>query len=453
MWDLAFLGATGTVTGSKYRVRSGKAQLLVDCGLYQGVKQLRLRNRKPPPVDVERLDALVLSHAHIDHSGYLPALVRDGYEGPVYCTPATRALCGILLPDAGRIQEEDAEYANRKHFSKHHPALPLYTEEDAMRALERLVPLDFGEELAIGDLRVELRPAGHILGAASVAIRRGGRCLLFSGDLGRSDDLLMLPPTPPGRADWIVCESTYGDRLHDKEDPIEAIGGLLRETLERSGMLLIPSFAVGRAQTVLYCLHEAFRRGLAPEVPIYLNSPMATSVTALYSRFASLHRLDRAECAEVFDSVHYVRSVDESKDLSQRGTFPGVIVSASGMATGGRVLHHLKTLAPDSRNTILLPGFQAEGTRGEALASGAEAVKIHGGYVPVRARVVQLDILSAHADQIGLMDWVQACEGEPRAVYLTHGNPRASDTLRRLLQERMQTAVSTPEYRDEVELD
>jgi len=453
VWDLSFLGATGTVTGSKYRVRSGSAQLMVDCGLYQGVKQLRLRNRKPPPLDVAQLDALVLSHAHIDHSGYLPALVRDGYDGPVYCTPATRALCEILLPDAGRIQEEDAEYANRKRFSKHHPALPLYTEEDAERALERLVPLDFGEELTLGDLRVELRPAGHILGAASVAIRRGGRCLVLSGDVGRSDDLLMPPPTPPGRADWIVCESTYGDRVHAKQDPIEAIGKLLRETLERSGMLLIPSFAVGRAQTVLYCLHQAFQRGLAPEVPIYLNSPMATSVTALYRRFASLHRLDRAECEEVFDSVHYVRSTEESKELSQRGTFPGVIVSASGMATGGRVLHHLKTLAPDARNTILLPGFQAEGTRGDALASGAKAIKIHGGYVPVEARVVQFDTLSAHADQTALMDWVQACEGEPRAVYLTHGNPRASDTLRRLLQERMRAAISTPEYRDEVELD
>ena len=453
MWDLTFLGATGTVTGSKYRVRSDEAQLMVDCGLYQGVKQLRLRNRKPPPIDLDRLDAVVLSHAHIDHSGYLPALVRDGYDGPVYCTAGTRALCEVLLPDAGRIQEEDAEYANKKAFSRHKPALPLYTEEDAERAVARLVPVEFGEELTIGDLRIELRPAGHILGAASVAVHRKGRCLLFSGDLGRSDDLLMYPPTPPGRADWIVCESTYGDRRHPPGDPIASVGQVLRETLERGGTLLIPAFAVGRTQTVLYCLHHAFQRGLAPEVPIYLNSPMATSVTALYERFSALHRLDHAQCEEIFDRVHYVRSVAESKELSQRGRFPGVIVSASGMATGGRVLHHLKELLPDARNTVLLPGFQAEGTRGDALVTGAEAVKIHGAYVPVRARVVQFDFLSAHADQAGLIAWVQACEGDPREIHLTHGNPRASDALRRLLQERMKAPVNVPEYRDEVDLD
>jgi metallo-beta-lactamase family protein len=263
----------------------------------------------------------------------------------------------------------------------------------------------------------------------------------------------MHPPDPPGRADWIVCESTYGDRRHPPVDPVEALGTVLRETLERGGTLLVPAFAVGRTQTILYCLHHAFERGLAPRVPIFLNSPMATSVTALYRRFPGLHRLGARQCGEIFDPVHYVRGTEESKELSRRGTFPGVIVSASGMATGGRVLHHLKSLAPDERNTILLPGFQAEGTRGDALARGVDAVKIHGGYVPVRARVVQLDILSAHADQDGLLGWVRACEGEPRAVYLTHGNPRSSDTLRRLLQERMAAPVSTPEYRDTVRLD
>lgn len=448
---LSFLGATGTVTGSKYLVATPTTRVLVDCGLYQGVKQLRLRNWKHPPVDPKTLDAVVLTHAHLDHTGYLPILIREGFRGAVYCTPPTLELCRILLPDSGRIHEEDAAYANRKHFSRHSPALPLYTEADAERSLRHLRPLDFGAPLGIGDLEIRLQPAGHILGAASASIRHAGRTLLFSGDLGRSDDLLMHPPSDPGEPDWVVVESTYGGRCHAEVDPVECIAEVVTRTLEREGTVLMPSFAVGRAQTLLLCLDEAFRRGL-PEVPVYLNSPMATSVTSLYERFAAYHRLSKERARSVCNLAHVVRSVEESRELTGRGRIPAVIVSASGMATGGRVLHHLKSLAPDPRNTILFPGFQAPGTRGEAITRGAESVKIHGQYVPIRAEVMQVDVLSAHADQADLVNWLGACRRPPRHVYVTHGDSLASDLLRHAVEERHQYRVTVPDYGDEVEL-
>lgn len=321
--------------------------------------------------------------------------VRDGSEGPIYCTPPTLALCRILLPDSARIHEEDAAYANRKGFSKHAPALPLYTEKDAERALERLVPLEFGETQSLGALSFTIRPAGHILGAGSVSVHGPEGTILFSGDLGRDDDLLMRPPQAPGSPDWLVVESTYGDRRHSELDPIDEIARILNRTLEREGTLLVPTFAVARAQTLAYCLNEIFRRDLAPTVPVFLNSPMATRVTELYQRYDAYHHLSPEQSAVVCGLPHFVRTVEESKELTARGRFRAIILSASGMATGGRVLHHLKNLAPDARNTILLPGFQAPGTRGEAIANGKQAVKIHGEYVPIRAEVVQLDFLSA----------------------------------------------------------
>lgn len=449
---LTFLGATGTVTGSKYLVETGRAKVLVDCGLYQGVKQLRRRNWEQSSVPVEELDAVIVTHAHIDHTGYLPALVRDGYAGPIYSTQATEALCGILLPDSGHIHEEDARYANRKGFSRHEPALPLYTEDDALTALEQFRPIAFGDRIAIGDLECAIRPAGHILGAGSVEVRGDAGMLLFSGDLGRSDDLLMHPPDPPGAPDWLVVESTYGDRNHAGLDPVAEIAAVLARTIGRGGTLLIPSFAVARAQSLLYCLHEVFQRKLAPEVPVYLNSPMATSVTKLYRRFHREHRLSVDRCAEIFDAAHYVRSVEESKELTRRGRIPAVILSASGMATGGRILHHLRSLAPDPLNTILLPGFQAPGTRGQAIAGGADSVKIHGTQVPIAAEVVQLDVLSAHADQAGLLDWVGACERPPKQVFVTHGEAVPSDALRHLIEERHRFPARVPDHRESVQL-
>jgi metallo-beta-lactamase family protein len=449
--QLGFYGAVGTVTGSKFLVESGGARVLVDCGLFQGLKQLRLRNWAPMPFPPERLDAVLLSHAHVDHSGYLPALVRAGFTGPVWCTPPTRALCGILLPDCGRLQEEDAAYANRKKFSKHDPALPLYGERDAERALASLRELDFGKEVECGGLRARFLPAGHILGAASVELRDESGALLFSGDLGRSDDLVMRPPVPPGEVDWIVMESTYGDRSHGDDDPVPAIAAVLNRTLERGGVLLIPSFAVGRAQALLVCLQRAFDRGLAPRVPVFVNSPMATDVSALYAQFHAYHRLGPPEIEKIREGARFVRSVEESRELvALKGSH--VVISASGMATGGRVLHHLRALAPDARNTILLPGFQAVGTRGADLAAGAEYLKIHGQYVAVRAEVVQLGLLSAHADREDLQAWVAAAPRPPRELFLVHGEPGAADALRRSLKAKLAREPRIPEYRDVVSL-
>ena len=449
---LHFLGATGTVTGSKYLLEHEDAKLLIDCGLYQGVKTLRLRNRKPLPVKPEEIDAVVLTHAHIDHSGHLPALVRDGYAGPIHSSPATRDLCEILLPDAARLQEEDARYANRKGTSKHHPALPLYTEDDARQALAQMAPVDFRESTSIGPFRFRLIPAGHILGAASVEVSCAGTTVLFSGDLGNSRDLLMYPPEAPGAPDWVVIESTYGDRLHEQCDPVERVAEILERTIARGGSLLIPSFAVGRAQTLLYCLYEAFRRELVREVPVFLNSPMATNVTQLFRRSASLHRLSDELVEKVCRLATYVRTPDESRKLSG-SRYPMVIISASGMASGGRVLHHLKALAPDHRNTILVPGFQAPGTRGAAMVAGARSVKIHGSYIPVRAEVIQLDLFSAHADQRDLLAWIGRCEKLPRGVFVTHGEPVPADVLRRTIHDRLGCPTSTPEFGEVVDLD
>jgi metallo-beta-lactamase family protein len=449
--QLTFLGAAGTVTGSKTLLEAAGQRILVDCGLYQGVKQLRLRNWAALPCEPASLDAVLLTHAHVDHSGYLPALVRDGFAGPVFCSEPTRALCEILLPDAAFLLEEDAAYANRRGFSKHHPALPLYTGADAAAAVARLVPVGFDAWREVGTLRFRLQPAGHILGAASIAVEHAGRQILFSGDLGRSDDLLMRPPAAPGAPDWIVVESTYGDRLHSPLDPFETLASIVTKTCGRGGVLLIPSFAVGRTQTLLYCLHEVFRRGLAPEVPIFVNSPMATDVTELFRRSAAYHRLDASLAAAICGRAHYVRSVAESRALVARAS-AAVILSASGMATGGRVLHHLRALAPDPRNTLLFPGFQAPGTRGDAIVRGAPAVKIHGSMVPIAAEVIQLDLFSAHADRAGLLAWLRHCERAPQRVFVNHGEAVPADTLRRAVQDELGMPAHAPDYRECVDL-
>lgn len=450
---LSFLGGVGTVTGSKFLVDSGGTRVLIDCGLYQGVKQLRLRNWSAPPVDPASVEAIVLTHAHIDHSGYVPAFVNRGFSGPVHSTAATRDLCGVLLPDCGHIQEEDAAYAARKGFSRHSPPLPLYTEKDAEASIGRFAPHAFGEEFVIGALRLRFRRAGHILGAATVEVDDGRTKVLFSGDLGRPEDALMRAPEPPPAVDYVVMESTYGDRTHLEGDPIGELGAALAEALDdEKGIVLVPSFAVGRAQFLLFAIHRLRRAGRIPSVPVVVNSPMTTSVTDLYRAHCDDHRLSPVECAEVFGMARFVRTIEESKEMN-RAKGPMILISASGMATGGRVLHHLKALLPDRRNTVLFPGFQAPGTRGHAMVNGAESVKIHGAEIPVRARVVQLDSLSAHADRTELIDWLGRAPDPPRRVYLVHGEPVASDVLRRRIQEVHHLPVVVPEFRDVVELD
>jgi metallo-beta-lactamase family protein len=450
--QLTFLGGTGTVTGSKYLLQHEGRRLLVDCGLFQGLKQLRLRNWDSFPVPASQIDAIVLTHAHLDHSGFIPRLVQLGFRGSVHCTAATRDLCGLLLPDSGRLLEEEAEYANRHGFSRHRPALPLYTEQDAQAALERFVPREVGQGFEpIPGVRVLLRPAGHLLGAASVRVEWERRSLLFSGDLGRSQDLLMNPPAPPEAADWVVIESTYGDRSHAGVDALTVMADVINRTAARGGVIVIPAFAIGRAQTLLYGIHLLKQQHRIPEIPAFLNSPMAADATLIYQRHHSEHRLTPEQCRAMGSAAHIVNSVEESKRLNEL-RMPAVIVSASGMASGGRVLHHLKAFAPDPRNSILFAGYQAAGTRGAAIVGGAATVKIHGQHVPIRAEVAQIDSLSAHADRDELLSWIGALPAAPQRVFVTHGEPAPADALRQAIEERHGWPSSVPEHRDVVEL-
>ena len=426
--DLSFHGATGTVTGSRFLVREGDTRVLVDCGLYQGFKDLRERNWSPPPFEIDQLDAVVLSHAHIDHSGWLPRLVKQGYRGPVYVTDGTADLLQILLPDSAHLQEEDARFANKMGFSRHQPAMPLYTKEDVAQTLPLLRPLPFDEAVRIGTLEVTLTPAGHILGAACVRVKGASGVLAFSGDVGRPDDPLMRPPRRLDPVDWLVLESTYGNRTHAREDTSAELARVVNTVIERGGVLLIPAFAVGRTQALLHLLSELTRNGAIPKVPTYVDSPMAISVTEVFCKHAGEHRLSDGKCAEMCDNVQFVRDPDGSRRLSM-SQGPMILVSASGMATGGRVLHHLKAHAPHRRNGILLVGYQAAGTRGEAIANGADEIKIHGMYVPVDAQVFHLHGLSAHADRDELIEWIRPLSA-PRRTFLVHGEGSAIQALR-----------------------
>jgi metallo-beta-lactamase family protein len=450
--SLEFLGATGTVTGSKYLVRHAGRQVLVDCGLFQGYKQLRLRNWTPLPVDPAAIDAVILTHAHIDHSGYVPLLVRNGFRGPIFCSAATRDLCRIMLPDAARIQEEDAELANRHQISKHRPALPLYTEADAFRALELFEARRFGPEFEVAGLSAALIPAGHLLGAAMVRLAGMPQSILFTGDLGRPRDLLMSPPGHAAATDLLVIESTYGNRRHEAADPVAQLGDVISRTAARGGVVVMPAFTVGRAQMLLYSLQQLKESGgIARDLPVFLNSPMAVDATAIYRRHAKEHRLTAAQCDAMCRDVRFVNTVAASKALNERRG-PMVIIAGSGMATGGRVLHHLKVFAPDPKNAIVLTGFQAGGTRGAALLAGADSIKIHGEYVAVRAEVVAPSNLSAHADYAEILDWLRGFERPPRHTYITHGEPDAADALRRRIDEALQWSCSVPEYRERVSL-
>lgn len=450
--NLTFLGAAGTVTGSRYLLRGGGRSILVDCGLFQGQKALRQRNWAPLGVRPADLDAVVLTHAHIDHSGYLPVLARQGFSGKIYCSPATRELCAILLPDAGHLQEEDARYANKRGFSKHKPALPLFTVEDARRALKQFAAVDFDRKESLGgDAVFRLMPAGHILGASIVCIERRDLRVVFSGDLGRAADPVMRAPTPIPSADYVVVESTYGSRRHPVEDAESTLARHLRRGLQRGGVVVVPAFAVGRAQTLLLFIARLKQRGEIPDVPTYLNSPMATNATRIYCDHRDEHRLEPEECEAACGVATVVNSPEDSRALNRRQG-PMIIVSASGMATGGRVVHHLKAFAPDARNMILLPGFQAAGTRGAALAAGAESIRIHGDTVPVRAEVVTLAGLSAHADGDEILQWLRGLHQPPRAAFVTHGEPTAAEALRSRIDRELGWPCSVPALGDRVEL-
>ena len=451
---LTFLGATGTVTGSKYLLNTGSYRVLVDCGLFQGLKQLRLKNWANLPINPKDVDAVVLTHAHIDHTGYLPLFVKNGFCGKVYCTEATRDLCKILLPDSAHLQEEEAEYANRRGFSKHHPALPLYTKADAFKALEMLVPVPFDQDVNINDdLTLRFYPNGHILGSAFVRIHNKKTSVLFSGDIGRSNNILMKPPVQVKQADYLLLESTYGNRLHERDDPMLKLATIINKTVTRKGVVLIPVFAVGRAQELLYYIHLLKASGaIADNIPVYLNSPMAVDATAIFTKHRGEHRLSKEECAALNRTAHIINSVEESRALNQMKG-PMIILSASGMASGGRVVHHLKAFAPKSNNTILFAGFQAAGTRGAALVDGVKEIKIHGEYVPVRAKVEIISNLSAHADYLEIIDWLRGFESAPRKTFIIHGEPLAADAMRLHVEEQLHWRTEVPDYLETVNLD
>jgi len=459
---LTFLGAAGTVTGSKFLVETRRARLLVDCGLFQGLKALRLRNWEHVPVDVTTLDAVVLTHAHIDHVGYLPVLTRAGFTGPIHATPGTTQLAGIVLPDSGHLQEEEASYANRKGFSKHHPALPLYTEDDARSALRRFRVHEYSDEFeAAPGVFVTFRPAGHILGSSTVTLRladHGDRTVVFSGDLGRPHHPVLRPPAPIGAADVVVMESTYGNRLHDDAGAVERFRDAVVRTVARGGTVLIPAFAVDRTEVVLYHLRRLVLAGEIPAVPVYVDSPMALRALTTYRE--AVDRRDPEIQAglgadgDPFDAgqVTEIHDAQQSMDLAALRT-PAIIVSAAGMATGGRVVHHLARLLPDHRNTVVLVGYQSPGTRGRQLADGAPAVKMLGRHVRVRADVVDLGAFSIHADQAELVGWLDTAERPPDTVYLVHGEPESAQALADLVNERDEWLAVVARDGEQVRLD
>ena len=450
---LWFLGAAGTVTGSRYLVETDNGtRILIDCGLFQGLKQLRERNWKSIPVPPDTIDAVLLTHAHLDHTGYLPALVRDGLRAPIYATGPTFDLAQIMLPDSGYLQEEDAAFANRHRLTRHDPALPLYTRIDAERAAARIQPVAFEVDLPLpGGVRARFRRSGHILGAASILLHADGRDIVFSGDIGTYDAPLTPAPRAIEHADVLVMESTYGGRSHPQVDPADELAGIVRTTAARGGVIVVPAFAVGRAQTLMFLLGRLRAAGEIPPIPVFLDSPMAQDVTALFARHGQELRVSPDEWRGAIADISITNSVADSKAIDARNG-PFVVISASGMATGGRVIHHLKVFAPHHRNTVLFAGFQAAGTRGQAMVNGAETIRIHGLDVPVRAEVRTLDSLSAHADHGDLIRWAGALQRPPRHVFLTHGEPIAADLLRRGLKDSLGWEAHVAEHLQKVTL-
>jgi len=454
---ITFLGAADTVTGSRHLLTLGEQRLLLDAGLFQGYKTLRERNWAPLGAPALQLDAVLLSHAHLDHCGYLPALRRQGFRGPIYTTSATRDLCEVLLRDSAHLQEEDARRANRDHSSRHDKALPLYTLREAEACLKQFATPPRDGRLRLGDTDVRFTPAGHLLGASSIHVSHGGRSLLFSGDLGRVNDLLMPVPQVPAGADVVLVESTYGNRQHPAEDVQQRLAQILRNTFKRGGTVLLPSFAVGRAQALLLVLQRLRRSGeLATDVPIWLDSPMAEQATEITLKHAKLLRIPAGEARSLTDGVRYVTKAAQSQklaaSLAQSRARPAIVISASGMATGGRVLNYIEALAPQARHHIAFPGFQAGGTRGARMIAGEREIKMHGQWVPVNAEISHLDGFSGHADADGLMQWLRALPRPPEQVFVVHGEPAAADALRSRIQHELGWSVRVPSHGETVTL-
>lgn len=455
---IQFLGATGTVTGSKYLISTERAQVLLECGLFQGLKNLRERNWKTPPFDPRRLAAVVLSHAHLDHSGYVPLLTRYGFQGPVHCTAASADLLSPLWLDAAHLQEEEAQFANRAGYSRHHPALPLYTAADVEVALRLLQPHDYHETIDVAPrIHATFRRAGHILGAAIVELAVQGTRIAFSGDLGRWGRPILHDPELVSEADVIMIESTYGDRTHPL-DAEEQLARVVRDTAARNGVLMVPAFAVGRTQELIWTLRKLEDEQRIPELPVFIDSPMAIDVTDIYCRHPQEHDLDmqalmdQRRCPLCCHQYRLLRSATESKALNNQPG-PMIIIAGSGMATGGRILHHLRQRVDDERNTVLLCGFQSAGTRGRSLQEGARFLRLQGQTIAVRAQVVTLDGLSAHADRDDLLRWLRGFTRAPREVFVVHGEPHAADQLAASIRSTFGWNARVPEEREIVSLD
>jgi metallo-beta-lactamase family protein len=463
MTKVRFLGATGTVSGSKFLVDTGETRFLVDCGMFQGPKKLRLLNWQGPPVSPSTIDHVLLTHAHLDHSGMLPVFVREGFRGGILTTAVTSELLEISLMDAAHLQEEDARFANKAGFSKHKPALPLFTAEDAARVFPRVRQIEYDKTAELRDgSEVRFLDAGHILGSAIIGVNthNQGRPvrLVFSGDLGRKDALILRDPSKVTRADYLVIESTYGGRSHPPERPMEELSAIINETAKRGGMLVIPAFAIGRTQTLLYLIREMKVRGTIPDLPVFVDSPMAHQVTELFCEHIDYFDEEAravfqktGKCPILCPNLEFVRTPEESKQINSM-RFPAIIVSASGMATGGRVLHHLRQRLPDSRNTVLFVGYQAVGTRGQLIKDGAHSIKIHGEMVPVRAQIRSMDAFSGHADSTEILDWLSNFKKPPRLTFVVHGEEQSSLALADEIHRRLGWKTHIPQYLESFDL-
>lgn len=450
--SIQFLGGAGTVTGSKFLLTVGERKILIDCGLFQGLKELRLQNWAPFPIDPKTIDAVLLTHAHLDHCGYLPLLIRNGFSGPVYCTAPTRDLAKVILNDSAKIQEEDAARANAEGYTKHSPAKPLYTTEDVQKALQRFQVIGIKTWLSItAGVEARFTNSGHILGSALIEVKTPDQTIAFTGDLGRSEPLMMNPPEFIKNADYLVVESTYGDRLHSPMSPLKELARVVCETVERKGHIIIPSFAVGRTQDVLFLLSTLKQQCQILDIPIFLDSPMGINATEIFSDYPDWHRLSPADVSHLCQSVTMVKSWQQSDELL-RMKESSIVIAGSGMMTGGRVLSHLKKRLPDARNSVILVGFQAAATRGSLLRNGIPEVKIHGEYYPVRAKIEEISTLSAHADQGDMIKWLRHFEAPPKKVFIVHGEPQGSDALRVRIQDALGWKCMIPHMNDSVEL-
>ncbi|HBY17545.1 MAG: Beta-lactamase domain protein [Marinimicrobia bacterium 46_47] len=463
MSSVRFLGATGTVTGSKYVFENQGKRIMIDCGLFQGLKELRQRNWAPLPLDIHTLDAIVLTHAHIDHTGYLPRLVKQGYSGPVYANAATADLLKIMLMDSAHLQEEDARFLNKIGATKHTPALPLYNKEDAEKAIALLEPVSYGFEFeVIPGVKAKLKDAGHILGSSFVNLywetdEGDKRKIVFSGDLGRANRPILKDPATIYNTDYLLVESTYGNRLHKENHPEKKLEEMINETIRKKGSVIIPSFAVGRTQELLYILRDLEEQKRIPQVPVFVDSPMAINATEITSRHIENQdlgaRLLHIKGVEAFrtQNTHFTQTREESQKINDF-TNPCIIISASGMLTGGRILHHLKYRLPDPKHTVLFIGYQAEGTRGRAMLEGKKKIKIHGEHIPVKARVEQISGFSAHADYEEILAWLAGLTHPPKSVFIVHGEPEASRSLAEKIKETFHWTVHIPQYDETYQL-